>query len=644
MHSLYHKMHIVIIGVCILVMSSCDPDSEYPQFPPVESGSDVALGDEPLDLEAVDLWLYSCSKRCQEVDLLQSLPPLIEEAAQGHTTQVQNLLNSGMDINMQTESGQTALMFAANLGHFDMVKLLLELRADVHIKDKNGHTALMLAALSNEVEIVQLLKSAGATEGLQEAALIKAVKQEELETIKSLIQAGADTNAMDNDGQSALMWAVYEGNADIVKILRHAGATEGLNEAKLLKAIGAEDLKYVQHILEEGADVNMRIPDIDDVLISADAGDSMLMYAVEKGNMELVQILLDNDADINARGSEGRTALMIAAQFDSVDILNLLLERGANVNARDANGESALMYGMYGAPVDLAPVLAAPVDSDGETASILGADNGYADVVKLLLEKGANVDARDCCQQTALMVAAGLGDVETVKILLEYGADITLKDSSGETALMQAGDSTEIVQLLEQYGEVKRPDTTQRLRSGNPIPTIGTPPIDATLTSAPISENYVVSTLTPISEIQLPSVRDIIKSFGVQLQEQKIEPPQQIQATRVAIGFFRTQPEARRWAQNYLVPKAIDYYVYPAHNMYSIQVGVYTQQVNVEQIIRELYNAFPGWQLPVRTETIAITKTAYQLSVQGISEDFAKKIQDALLRLEIQTEVTEVKR
>lgn len=162
----------------------------------------------------------------------------------------------------------------------------------------------------------------------------------------------------------------------------------------------------------------------------------------------------------------------------------------------------------------------------------------------------------------------------------------------------------------------------------------------ATPTPGPAPGNYSVTTIAPVMESQLPAVRQAMRSLGVQLQEQRTGQQQRLQAYRVALGFFRTKQEATSWAQTNLRPKGIEYYVYPAQGMYSIQMGVYTQQQNVERKMRELHQKFPGWRLPLRSEMTNISTSMYQLSIRGITENLARRVQDKLTQMGIQSELT----
>lgn len=168
------------------------------------------------------------------------------------------------------------------------------------------------------------------------------------------------------------------------------------------------------------------------------------------------------------------------------------------------------------------------------------------------------------------------------------------------------------------------------------------PPTDTAPTPtprpAPAPGHYSVRTLQPVPEAQLAAVRSAMSGLNVTLQEQKTGQ-YQIQAQKLALGYFRSKSEATNWAQSYLKPKQVEYFVYPVRNMYSIQVGVYSNQQNAERAQRALYGKFPGWRLPLRVERVAIKKAAYTLSISNIHPDLADKIWRKLNQLGIQAEI-----
>jgi hypothetical protein len=155
--------------------------------------------------------------------------------------------------------------------------------------------------------------------------------------------------------------------------------------------------------------------------------DEPLIRAALRGEASGVETILNKGADINVRDSVGRTALMWAVWRDNFEIVRLLVQRGADVNARDSNGSTALM-------------LASARDHQlrkkwyqsvwtvlrGLIYGGLGPSYPSGDedpqIVKLLLEKGADVKARDRNGWTALMRARDRGAPEIVELLKRGGA------------------------------------------------------------------------------------------------------------------------------------------------------------------------------------------------------------------------------
>jgi ankyrin repeat protein len=120
---------------------------------------------------------------------------LIDAAEDGDNRLVQELLDSGADINFRDRNGNTALMMASAWGYTKMGRLLLEKGADYNNRDIDGSTPLMIAAYERDTEMVQLL-----------------------------LDKGADPNIRDNDGSTPLMIAAYEGNTEMVQLLLDKGA------------------------------------------------------------------------------------------------------------------------------------------------------------------------------------------------------------------------------------------------------------------------------------------------------------------------------------------------------------------------------------------------------------------------------------
>lgn len=124
--------------------------------------------------------------------------------------------------------------------------------------------------------------------------------------------------------------------------------------------------------------------------------------------------ILDKGVDINCRDTNGMTPLIAAAGKGYLDMVKLLIERGADVSLKEKRkGLSALKF---------------------------AAGGGHSEVIRLLLDAGADVNELDYWGRGALIFAAGKGVIENVKMLIERGAEVNVKDVYGNTALTVAED------------------------------------------------------------------------------------------------------------------------------------------------------------------------------------------------------------
>lgn len=252
---------------------------------------------------------------------------------------------------------------AAAAGDGSRVKALLEQGADVNAENKDGETALIRAAQGGQVEMMRLLLGEGAdpnkTGRRGIPVLMIAVGPEgTTETAKMLLNEGADVDARNEYGIPALSTAVSFGNREVVKLFLDKGAdpnarwrfpaSAGSNSI-LNEAVHQGDTEIMTLLLNAGGDVNWKEED----------GYTTLTLAVELGNAGMVKFLLDKGADPNAATTTtrvfpersphepekvtppGHTLLMKAVEKGSAEIVNLLLSKGADPHARDATGQTA---------------------------------------------------------------------------------------------------------------------------------------------------------------------------------------------------------------------------------------------------------------------------------------------------------------
>jgi len=206
-------------------------------------------------------------------------------------------------------------------------------------------------------------------------------------------------------------------------------------EITLVQASRVGDLNEVRALLSKGFDVNSRSQD----------GGTALVSASWTGYLDIVQELLSKGANVNLKSIDsglagGRTPLIAASRQGHLKVVNLLLEAGPDVHEKDGEGRDALMRASYGDyPYVVRALLskgASPYakDPQGYTALILARS---ADVTHLLIEAGAEINARTHSGNTALMYAV-CGEIDLVRALLAAGAHTDIRNDDGETVLAMA--------------------------------------------------------------------------------------------------------------------------------------------------------------------------------------------------------------
>ncbi|KAF8193116.1 ankyrin repeat-containing domain protein [Mycena galopus ATCC 62051] len=205
----------------------------------------------------------------------------------------------------------------------------------------------------------------------------------------------------------------------------------------------------VPHLLANGAVINIEGED-----------GNPLSLAAARGPFEIVQLLLEKGADINAIGGKYGSALGVASWQVKLEIVQLLLEKGAEINLAGGECGSALGAASCGGKLEIVQLLlekGADINlAGGEWGSALGAASyvGELEIVQLLLEKGADINLTGGKWGSALGAASYEGELKIVQLLLEKGADINLAGGVWGSALGAASyeGELEIVQLLLEKG------------------------------------------------------------------------------------------------------------------------------------------------------------------------------------------------
>jgi ankyrin repeat protein/mono/diheme cytochrome c family protein len=185
------------------------------------------------------------------------------------------------------------------------------------------------------------------------------------------------------------------------------------------------------------------------------AGSTPLHHAAGFASVDVVQLLIDKGADVNAKNRRGSTPLHWAVHDEAK--ARLLVSRGAAVNTKQIEGRTPLYQAAVLANGHAVMRLLLEKDADVNAATLIGltplnaaAVRGDIEAMRLLIERGAKVDVKNSAGETPLMAAATNGDPQAVRLLLESGADVTVTSKRGETALGNASTAgiAETVQLL----------------------------------------------------------------------------------------------------------------------------------------------------------------------------------------------------
>jgi len=488
------------------------------------------------------------------------------------------LVEQHADVNVPQADGATALHWAVYRSDKEMVEVLLRAGANAKAANREGATPLWLASINGDAVIIAALLKAGADANehlpLGRTPLMAAARTGNVEAIQVLLDHGADVNAKETlRGTTPLMWAADEGHAAAIQLLIRRGADfkarsdmvergrgpalgKSNDPRKAVAAQGAAlaagkalDLRDLSNLRgdnngiggpagvgnvpgataqggrggaragrgggaatagnDQGFDVN------DDAAVAAfgfrgrpapkDGGAlTPLVYAVRANDLDSVKALLAAGADINQVTGYGWSPVLVATQnryyklgayliehgadvnlankgawtplylatdnrniesgdypvrkgdMDHLDFIKLLIDKGADVNARmkDSTETRTVFTNQW-------------LDENGATAFLRASQSGDIVLMKLLLAHGADPKIDTVLHVTALQVAAGIGWVEgityewsadatleAVKMLLDLGLDPNVQSDTGRTALHGAAHKgrPDVVQVLVDHG------------------------------------------------------------------------------------------------------------------------------------------------------------------------------------------------
>jgi uncharacterized protein len=377
-------------------------------------------------------------------------PDLAAAAMDGDATAVRALLAEGHPVDDSTAEGSSALHWAVHRQDLDTARLLLAAGADPRAPNDYGVTPLYLASANGDAALIELLVDVGADPNARdwtgEPMLMAAARSRSRDAVAVLIERGADVDGRDAaHRQTPLMIAVREADAAIVELLLEAGADADartrIGETPDWRPPGAGGGSHGVGIVRGGwPDRGMRSP--------IPGGMTPLLYAARDGRLEAAHLLVGAGASLELADANGITPLLMAINNVQIDVAQFLVERGAALEAADWYGRTPLW-----SAVDVRNL-----DVDSNTL-VNGVDReSVLRLIRTLLERHVDPNPRtaevppvrrfmmplgslswvDFTGQTPFLRAALSGDVDVMRLLLEHGADPAIPTYAGTTPLMAA--------------------------------------------------------------------------------------------------------------------------------------------------------------------------------------------------------------
>lgn len=268
-----------------------------------------------------------------------------------------------------------------------------------------------------------------------------------------------DSEFPDDSLQYALSIAALHSSIEIFTLLINTGACVDVRDTAgrtpLINAITQNKIQHVELLLAQGANL----------ILPSKTHWTPLYIAANKNYLEIAQLLVSSENAsaemINFPNTVGGTALMVASMQGYTEIINLLLDNGADINQQDHNKWNALMKAAHKGHADVVACLLdrgadyTLTDNNGCTPLIIAAKNGHSATVEILLPlKNSNVNAQDVEGNTALHYAIESNNTELASLLLARDADIHIQNRSNVSPLMLAESKNldDMLQLLNPPG------------------------------------------------------------------------------------------------------------------------------------------------------------------------------------------------
>ncbi|KAK6998063.1 ankyrin repeat domain-containing protein 50, partial [Biomphalaria glabrata] len=449
---------------------------------------------------------------CVSSKSLDGRTPLMRSVALPDSNIAKLLINKNADLHETTYDGKTALHISVICQNCKGISLLMKHGAKMNCKDALGMTPLMFAASVDNAQLMHTLLDFGAKETIDDVnkfkqnALCWAILRNVKNIAHLLIDAKSKTNIFDINGYSPIQYASKNKCPEIVeKLLKDKSESWHTSDEYLvclLAAVEENDIETTRCLLNFQNKKHI----LSEIFETSGKCDSTSLFtAVMSGNKELVKLLLDAGADVNAvniflqsplfssvleknldmtkllvqtykakvnlKDYRGDTPLILAASTKNKPMVDFLLKRHASRHLTNTQGISAMMEAASSGCRDIVGALHCEgynlelSDSQGWTPLMFASFSGDHSTVEFLLDVGAKIDASSNLCATSLIIACGQSQEKAVSVLLDRGASVNAKDLNCQTGLIYAARNGHkaILELLLRSGvDVNQADVFKR--------------------------------------------------------------------------------------------------------------------------------------------------------------------------------------
>ncbi|MDP1836210.1 MAG: ankyrin repeat domain-containing protein [Chlamydiales bacterium] len=302
------------------------------------------------------------------------------------------LIKAGADVNALSSTGETPLSLALKEGQTDTAQYLIDHKANLSKPDKDGDTPIFSAISSNDRDIFKYLLDERAGIDVPNAkgdtALHWALRNQRPDMAMELILANVNLTARNADRSTAVNQAAAKDYFNVVAVLVRRGVPVNLRAGEELNtpmhyAAANADLDMVQFLLDNHANISVQNA----------KGDTPLHLAAgnPNANVDLIEYMVTHGSVVDTPNSEGSTSLHEAAKVASGGVIDMLIEHGGNSSKRDKQGRTPLyIAGLYRNLAAAKALIERKAPVNDSRPPLEGAiKGGDEDVIKLLIENGA---------------------------------------------------------------------------------------------------------------------------------------------------------------------------------------------------------------------------------------------------------------